>query len=512
MGLGKTIQAIAIAAYYFSDWPLLIVCPSQLRESWRVEILKWMPHTEKSDIMIIDTSKFGDLSLVNIISYDLIAKDDVFEKIKAEDFKIVIADESHMIKTTSAKRTKSVCSILEKTKRAILLSGTATPSRPFELFTQIKALTRLKDLNASNYGERYCEVSSFQQFQQQQYASQQYAGAQRLTELNLILSRVMIRRLKSDVLSELPPKKRSIIYLDIPTKDMVSYEEKKGEKICESRLTELYCATAAAKLVRVQQYIKSHLIESKQKCLIFAHHRVMLDAIEETIKETLCDYVRIDGSTPKETRHDLNLHFRTNDDCLFAILGLTVAGTGLNFVPCSCIVFTELSWTPGLILQSEDRCHRIGSTASFVDIRFLVGKGTLDEYMLKLIKKKLSVIGETLDGEGKRAGNGLFDANETSMRYVPGQKTLDSMFVKINNKKSADVESNHKEIPDVIIIDDEDHQKIEQLEKHIKKKLDPVLTQPVTKKRKSDEFANSTQPKKKIKKVNTLAAYFTIKK
>jgi SNF2 family DNA or RNA helicase len=118
--------------------------------------------TFKNDIKIIDSSKSMDLSsLVSIISYDLIAREEVCQQIENEDFHMVIVDESHFIKSASAKRTKSVTPIIESATRAVLLSGTATPSRPIELYTQIKSLTKI-NLSEKSYGDRYCEVTSLQ--------------------------------------------------------------------------------------------------------------------------------------------------------------------------------------------------------------------------------------------------------------------------------------------------------------------------------------------------------------
>ncbi|KAL0489097.1 hypothetical protein AKO1_009042 [Acrasis kona] len=471
MGLGKTIQAIAIATYYFEDWPMLIICPSQLRQNWKCEIRKWMTYVKEDDVTIIENGKFNDLTLINVISYDLVSKDDVLSKIKPHHFQFVIVDESHFIKSSGAKRTQAVCPLIEKSKRCVLLSGTATPSRPIELYTQIKPLSQLKNFSETSYGDRYCESTynpSTSSNYQQRFLSQKYQGAQRLLELNLILSRYMIRRLKSEVMSELPKKKRNVTMLECSSKDMKEYQEKFGSdprKMDKSKLMEMYSATANVKISRVQQYIKSHLYHIKQKCLLFAHHRSMLDAIEQVIKQSEWDYIRIDGTTPAENRHDLCNTFKSDDNVQFAILGLTVAGTGLNFVPCSCVVFTELSWTPGLLLQSEDRCHRIGTNASFIDVRYLIAKNTCDEYMFKLIQKKLKVIGETLDGEGKRAGNGLFDNKQSSHdRFVPGQQTLEHFMFK-KQQKTPPAEKNTlkkktSNVPlkseSVIVVDDED--------------------------------------------------------
>jgi hypothetical protein len=157
-----------------------------------------------------------------------------------------------------------------------------------------------------------------------------------------------------------------------------------------------------------------------------------------------------------------------------------------------------------VILQSEDRCHRIGADAKNIDVRFLIANNTLDDYMLKLIKKKLSVIGETLDGEGKRAGSGLFK-DETSSKFVPGQKRLDVMFAQAEKKILAakPIENN------IVIIDDDD----------VDEDVEIVSKRIVPRKRKSDEFESDpkkTSNKKAKKaaapetkpKLNTLDKYF----
>lgn len=154
MGLGKTIQAIAIAVYYKADWPLLIICPSSLRLNWSNEFAKWVPEIGYWDIKIIMKGKDIPNSLVNIVSYDLAHK----MKLEQRSFGVIIADESHYLKNPDTIRAKTIVPILQKAKHAILLTGTPALSRPIELFSQLQALGCPIFNSAKAFGQRYCDA------------------------------------------------------------------------------------------------------------------------------------------------------------------------------------------------------------------------------------------------------------------------------------------------------------------------------------------------------------------
>lgn len=109
------------------------------------------------DIAVIKNGKSPVNSMVNIVSYDLASKDAMNEKLRKRNFQVVIIDESHYLKSGQSQRAKKISPIIMNAKRAIMLSGTATPSRPIEMFSQIKALIAPK-LKKTEYGERYCEM------------------------------------------------------------------------------------------------------------------------------------------------------------------------------------------------------------------------------------------------------------------------------------------------------------------------------------------------------------------
>lgn len=132
MGLGKTIQAICLAQWFKSDWPLIIVCPSSLRYQWLNSLNRWLPHVSNKDILVItDTKEHLSRTSITIISYDLLARrKNLFDNESKRFYNMVILDESHYIKTESAARTEAVLLLAKSAKRAVLLTGTPALSRP----------------------------------------------------------------------------------------------------------------------------------------------------------------------------------------------------------------------------------------------------------------------------------------------------------------------------------------------------------------------------------------------
>ncbi|KAJ8434666.1 hypothetical protein Cgig2_030052 [Carnegiea gigantea] len=201
----------------------------------------------------------------NIISYDTVPK--LQETLISSEFKVVIADESHYLKNAQAKRTNASIPIIGKAQYVILLSGTPALSRPIELFKQLEALYPDVYKNVHEYGNRYCRGGVFGVYQ----------GASNHEELhNLMKSTVMIRRLKKDVLSQLPVKRRQQVFLDLAEKDLKqikalflelgvlkerikaskSQDELNSLKLSEkSLISKIYHDSAQAKIPAVVDYL-----------------------------------------------------------------------------------------------------------------------------------------------------------------------------------------------------------------------------------------------------------------
>ncbi|PON93088.1 chromatin remodeling factor [Trema orientale] len=430
MGLGKTLQAIAVASCVRESWPVLILTPSSLRLHWASMIHQWL-NIPSSDILVVlsqcggsNKSGFTIVSyntkgtihldgLFNILSYDAVPK--LQNLLMSLEFKVVIADESHFLKNAQAKRTTSTLPVIKQAQYAILLSGTPALSRPIELFKQLEALYPDVFKSVHEYGNRYCKGGIFGMYQ----------GASNHEELhNLMKATLMIRRLKKDVLYELPMKRRQQVFLDLAKKDMKQVnalfrelEVLKGKiKACNSKeevdalkfaeknlINKIFTESAEAKIPAVVDYLAT-MIEAGCKFLIFAHHQSMIDSIHQFLLKKNVDCIRIDGNTPAASRQALVTDFQEKDSVKAAVLSIRAGGVGLTLTAASTVVFAELSWTPGDLIQAEDRAHRIGQLSQFLALStsFYYGFAEFGRLPLPLprdvVQSKLENLGQMLDG------------------------------------------------------------------------------------------------------------------
>ncbi|KAE9601547.1 hypothetical protein Lal_00040522 [Lupinus albus] len=465
MGLGKTLQAIAVAACVQDSWPVLIIAPSSLRLQWASMIQQWL-NIPSSDILIVLSQSGGSnrggfnivsssgksrihlTGLFNIISYDLVPK--LQNMLIASDFKVVIADESHFLKNAQAKRTTASLPVIKKAKYAILLSGTPALSRPIELFKQLEALYPDVYKNVHEYGNRYCKGGVFGVFQ----------GASNHDELhNLMKATVMIRRLKKDVLSELPVKRRQQVFLDLADKDMKqinalflelemvkakikaskSKDEADSLKFAQKNLiNKIYTDSAEAKIPSVLDYVGT-VIEAGCKFLIFAHHQPMIDSIHEFLLKKKVGCIRIDGGTPAASRQQLVTEYQEKDAIKAAVLSIKAGGVGLTLTAASTVIFAELSWTPGDLIQAEDRVHRIGQVSS-VNIYYLLANDTVDDIIWDVVQSKLENLGQMLDGHENTLEVSTNESGNSSAK----QKTLDEFVRRCDGRDELEHQSNPK--------------------------------------------------------------------
>ncbi|NXN19701.1 SMAL1 protein, partial [Indicator maculatus] len=440
MGLGKTIQAICIAAYYRKEWPLLVVTPSSVRFTWAEAFHRWLPSLSPGSTNVIVTGKDNlTASLINIVSFDLLSK---MDKQLKNTFQVVIIDESHFLKNIKTARCRVAMPLLKAAKRVILLSGTPAMSRPVELYTQIAAVQPTFFPQFHSFGLRYCDAKKLPW-------GWDYSGSSNLTELKILLEEsIMIRRLKSDVLSQLPAKQRKMVVvapegISAKTKAVLAAEAKKMAQGYKSKQQEkeallvFYSKTAEAKIHSVVEYILELLESGNHKFLVFAHHKIVLDAIVAVLENKHVEYIRIDGSTMSAERQSLCQKFQNSEKQIVAVLSLTAANMGLTLSAADLVVFAELFWNPGILIQAEDRAHRIGQTSS-VNVHYLVAKGTADDYLWPMIQEKMKVLGE--------AGLSETNLSETaeSTNYCPKpdpkQKTIYNLFQRAFSEGGDDID------------------------------------------------------------------------
>ncbi|KAG4932226.1 hypothetical protein JHK87_046228 [Glycine soja] len=443
MGLGKTLQAIHCLILNHFHTSTMIQQWLNIPSSDILIVLSQSGGSNRGGFNIVSSSAKSSIrldGLFNIISYDLVPK--LQNMLMTHDFKVVIADESHFLKNAQAKRTTASLPVIKKAQYALLLSGTPALSRPIELFKQLEALYPDVYRNVHEYGNRYCKGGVFGVYQ----------GASNHEELhNLIKATVMIRRLKKDVLSQLPVKRRQQVFLDLENKDMKqinalfrelemvkakikaakSQEEAESLKFAQKNLiNKIYTDSAEAKIPSVLDYIGT-VIEAGCKFLIFAHHQPMIDSIHEFLLKKKVGCIRIDGGTPAASRQQLVTDFQEKDAIKAAVLSIKAGGVGLTLTAASTVIFAELSWTPGDLIQAEDRAHRIGQVSS-VNIYYLLANDTVDDIIWDVVQSKLENLGQMLDGHE----NVLEVSASLPVNSPSKQKTIDQYVRKSDNMGS----------------------------------------------------------------------------
>eukprot|EP00930_Biecheleria_cincta_P024813 TRINITY_DN17713_c0_g1_i2.p1 TRINITY_DN17713_c0_g1~~TRINITY_DN17713_c0_g1_i2.p1 ORF type:complete len:748 (+),score=116.45 TRINITY_DN17713_c0_g1_i2:117-2360(+) len=406
MGLGKTIQAIATCCAFRQDWPALVVVPNSLRLVWAEELERWIPDLGPGAVNVVragkDISGFknGKASF-HIVTYGLLARaSPVQELLRTCCFKVVVADESHMIKNREALRTQEVLKIVAQASRVLLLSGTPALARPVELYSQICAIAPELFSSFDAFAKRFCAPKRTP-------FGMDYTGASHLEELHAHLRSIMVRRLKADVLDQLPSKRRQRIQLEIDpslTGNCVTLmRDLKKASVRQERhqiLTKLYSATAKAKTGPVCEYVED-LIRGGCKFLVFGHHLHMLDSLESACVRSKVRFIRIDGSVSFADRQRQVREFQADEGVRVAILGLVAGGVGITLTAASTVVFAELHWTPGLLVQAEDRAHRIGQKSS-VNIHYLLAGGTADDVIWPSVSRKVQVVSAMCNGRKDR--------------------------------------------------------------------------------------------------------------
>ena len=461
MGLGKTRTAVASAMAYQADWPVLIVTPSSARHHWYEEIKRVLVDTKvltDRDLLVVESAsqaltapgKRRTLSKFVILSYSVVTKMEA--KLRAAGFNVVICDECHYLKNSKAGRTKTLVPLLKGAKRALMISGTPALSRPIELFTQLNALDSVAWPDERAFGRRYCTSTGAAPTGTRgggSNGSDLFRGARNCRELHTVLTSktgLMIRRLKKDILLQLPHKVRHVVNVGIldPQKraecaEMCSYitglagnngskgpprKKRKGgttagakdddnndqklgvstlKKENFSALLQLYSKSGLAKVDAVLERIGKHLDDPKSgKLLVFAHHAPVMDAIEAYIAQSGVELVRIDGQTQSVDRFANMRHFQTAPSCRVALLAITAAGIGITLTAANTVFFVEMFWTPGSLIQAEDRAHRLGQTSA-VTVTYFLAKGTIDDILWPLLCRKVKTLGEIVEEDGGQA-------------------------------------------------------------------------------------------------------------
>jgi SWI/SNF-related matrix-associated actin-dependent regulator 1 of chromatin subfamily A len=426
MGLGKTIQSIAYLCRNPKSLPALVVCPASVKENWRREIERW-GGGKLTVAIAVPKSLDGQLTVnppnVLIINYDQLGKlvledeDIVTGKAKLSvrpsvakwGPKVVVFDEAHYLKNSKAKRSKAADAIAELTgRRVIELTGTPVLNRPEELWHLLHLMDPEAWESESKFKFRYCD------WEKAWHGHAVRVGAQRLEELHSrVTGHYMVRRLKKDVLKELPDKIRSCVPLSLEPADIASYRkllDRTAAKILSETgghfsASNMASVKAAVNTLRQEVgIIKAPLVaawvqealESTDKVVVFSYHHTVTDKIVEVLLGAGVTVARMDGRDSVESRQIAVDAFQ-NGKLQVLACGILAAGVGLNLTAADQVVFAERAWRPADHDQAEDRLHRIGQKRC-VNVWFLDAEGTIDEDVRDLQGVKREAIAQAVDG------------------------------------------------------------------------------------------------------------------
>lgn len=420
-GLGKTAQAIG-AAIALGAKQVLVLCPATIKLNWKREIEQWTPH--EVSVQILTTSKdrihSGIDADVVVVNYDLVtfsmeyAKGTktilggpIYDQLCARRWDVGIFDESHYLKGRDTVRTKVVLQknrIASRCQYKWYLTGTPVTSRPVELYPLLKA----------NCPELIAPYDTYESFVMRFCAGWwdgpvlNDRGASNIHDLHQRLKGFMLRRLKKDVLKELPERLYQLIPLGQTdaTKKLVS-EEMKWPELKRRQVADLggeHIAThrremALARLPQALEHIGERM-ESIDKVVIFAHHREVIMRLYDSLSHY--KPVVIHGGIPQIARSEAIKLFQTKPECRVFIGQIQAAGVGLDGLQGSAsnIIFVESSWVPTEIEQAVGRLDRMGQKNAVL-AEFLVTEGSIEENILSTAVEKLKVIEHLVDGKGE---------------------------------------------------------------------------------------------------------------
>jgi SWI/SNF-related matrix-associated actin-dependent regulator 1 of chromatin subfamily A len=401
MGLGKTIQSLAYLQIHPEKRPVLIICPASLKLNWKHEIEEGL--STKDTIQILSGKKPYKINAsIIVINYDiLVSWVDVLCKLSLQ---VIITDECHLFKSSQAKRTKAIKKLSKGIPHFIALSGTPVENRPIEIFNAVHIIDPKMFPSYWAFGHRYCAAKH-------NGFGWDFKGASNQGELHEKLTKsIMIRRLKKDVLKDLPDKIRSFIpigldnwteYQEVEDNFIDFIKRTKGDTAAEKvsnaelfvQIEYLKQAVIKGKMNSVIQWIHDFL-ETENKLVVFATHK---EPINQLMQEFSNIAVKIDGSVSTSKRDQAVQAFQNDPNIKLFIGNIKAAGVGLTLTASSNVAFIEFPWSPGELDQAEDRCHRIGQE-DCVNVYYLSVENTIESKIISLLDQKRKVVDAVLDG------------------------------------------------------------------------------------------------------------------
>jgi len=437
MGLGKTPQSLMALRYNKAKLtPCLIVCKASLMYNWAKECLFWLgsvngepPEGEPwktaidpqwTPFLILDS---GIKPLpgfpIYIISQDLLRKK--INELESLGLQTIIIDESHNFANPEAKRTQALIKFSQKIPNRLCLSGTAVVNRASEYFTTLNLIKPEVWYNRAAYIRNWLFINS---------KGQPGGIASHLRErFHEVTADYIIRRKRSEVLTELPPFQRYFTFVDITDPNFVRVYRQGQKELSEflkrmydldplarfqhilALLAKLRHLCGVAKVPHAAEFVRDYLSsqENGSKITVGVHHRDVALLLGEHLKEFKPLF--LSGGLSKTERFSVENDFRNDKNCKVLIASTLAAGEGINLQFCHTVLQVERQWNCAKEVQFEGRFHRFGQLNPVL-CTYLLAKGSIDEWLTQLIIEKSNYKDSALEqmyGKGE---------NDFSVDYV----------------------------------------------------------------------------------------------
>jgi SNF2 family DNA or RNA helicase len=421
MGLGKTIQAIAaveIMAKNFGVERVLIVCPTSLKHQWTREIEKFAHRKTQviGGMRARREQNFAVDSFYKIINYDTVHRD--LDLIAAWSPDLVILDEAQRIKNWNTRAARSVKRI--ESPYAIVLTGTPLENRLEELVSLVQFVDQHR------LGPTFRFLADHQIRDPE---TGRVVGYKSLDTIGKTLEPILIRRQKSQVLSQLPGRLDKHLFVPMTPEQMRHHDEnkeivanvvrkwRKFHFLSETDQRRLMIALQNMRMSCDSTYLLDHETDfgvkadelatvldemyerPETKVVIFSQWLKMHELLVRRMKQRKWPHVLFHGGVPGPQRPALVDRFREDDACR-AFLATDAGGVGLNLQHASVVVNMDIPWNPAVMEQRIGRVHRLGQKQPVQVVNF-VAKGTIEEGMLSVLKFKKSLFAGALDGGDK---------------------------------------------------------------------------------------------------------------
>lgn len=425
MGLGKTLQMIAFLASLDpaqQDCPSLVVCPASLILNWADELDKFAPNLKY--VLIMGTAKERSAQIASggdrnlwVTSYELLRQD--IEQYASLRFACCVLDEGQHIKNQSTLASKAVKRI--DCRQRFVLTGTPIENRLSELWNLFDFLMP---------GYLFSHTGFVQKLEKPAVKS---GDAEAMDQLRRLVRPFLLRRMKKDVLRELPPKIEYVRRISLSEEERKVYFASstaarkalaaggdKGKMAVLAALTELRQICCAPGL-RFENYegpsskleacieLCTGMVENGHQILLFSQFTSMLDRIRERLDELKISHFTLQGSTPKAKRAQLVKSFNAGGASVF-LISLKAGGTGLNLTAADVVIHYDPWWNPAAQEQATDRAHRIGQRSS-VQVYKLIAKDTIEEKIMTLQSDKAGLLNMVTDG----TGSGILDMSREEL-------------------------------------------------------------------------------------------------